>query len=250
MYDASVHPEVLDGKKTTGQVLREFLETFDVGGEVDGKVTPQEFENYYANISASIDNDDYFELMLRNTWHISEGEGWAANAANRVGEFQDDSGFVTDNREGMIARLRQRGSGTTPVHRATVARPKSGVLRRSQTTGGPNVRAYADDSSVNTAQREGFVSRLRNEGTAARRDGGSRLHEDIGRTNSSNQISESSFGGSSSSSVRGRGNGVRGRNVDIPTQDDPVLILGNEKIDPTTGVFVGMTLPGGYGELI
>ena len=62
---------------------REFLDTFDVGGVKDGKVTPEEFCNYYANVSASIDNDDYFELMIRNAWHISGGEGWSANTANR-----------------------------------------------------------------------------------------------------------------------------------------------------------------------
>lgn len=40
------------------------------------KVTPDEFVAYYNNVSASIDNDDYFELMIRNAWHISGGEGW------------------------------------------------------------------------------------------------------------------------------------------------------------------------------
>ena len=76
-YDASKHPDVLAGRKTPDQVLREFLDTFDVGGEVDGKVTRQEFINYYANVSSSIDNDEYFELMIRNAWHISGGEGAA-----------------------------------------------------------------------------------------------------------------------------------------------------------------------------
>jgi calcyphosin len=60
---------------------REFLDTFDVGGIPDGKVTPAEFLNYYNNVSSSIDNDDYFELMMRNAWHISGGEGWCANSS-------------------------------------------------------------------------------------------------------------------------------------------------------------------------
>ncbi|RYG58701.1 EF-hand domain-containing protein, partial [archaeon] len=58
-YDSSKHPDVLTGKRTADDVLREFLDTFDVGGVKDGKVTREEFENYYANISASIDDDDY-----------------------------------------------------------------------------------------------------------------------------------------------------------------------------------------------
>jgi hypothetical protein len=69
--------------KVPAQILREFLETFEVGGVKDGVVTPEEFHNYYQNVSNSVDNDDYFELMIRNAWHISGGEGWCANTSNR-----------------------------------------------------------------------------------------------------------------------------------------------------------------------
>ena len=82
-YDATKHPDVIANRRTTHEILREFLDTFDVGGERDGKVTRSEFENYYSNVSASIDDDDYFELMMRNAWHISGGQGWSANSANR-----------------------------------------------------------------------------------------------------------------------------------------------------------------------
>merc|ERR1711871_315124 len=117
-YDASQHPDVIAGHRTPDEVLQEFLNTFDVGGEVDGKVTRKEFENYYHSLSASIDNDDYFELMMRNAWHISGGEGWAANTANRrvlvtkadgtqsVEEIKDDLGV--DDRAAMLARLRRQ----------------------------------------------------------------------------------------------------------------------------------------------
>ena len=30
-----------------------------------------------------IDNDDYFELMVRNAWHLSGGEGWSENTSCR-----------------------------------------------------------------------------------------------------------------------------------------------------------------------
>jgi len=118
-YNASRHPEVLAGRMTEEQVLSEFLETFDVGGEVDGKVTEEEFLNYYTNIGASIDNEDYFELMMRNAWHLSGGEGWCANTANRrvlvthkdgsqtVEEIKDDLGVTS--KEQMKARLQQQG---------------------------------------------------------------------------------------------------------------------------------------------
>jgi len=61
-----------------------FAKFLQVGSkEKDAIITKSEFERYYANLSASIDRDDYFELMIRNAWHISGGEGWAANTTNR-----------------------------------------------------------------------------------------------------------------------------------------------------------------------
>jgi hypothetical protein len=82
-------------------VLREVLDAFDGGlgaskvilrsdgqpdttrgvqnKKGDGVVTLDEFCDYYANVSASIDTDEYFELMIRNAWHISGGKGAAAN---------------------------------------------------------------------------------------------------------------------------------------------------------------------------
>jgi len=43
-------------------------------------VTFIEFIEYYNNISASIDDDKYFELMMRNAWNfdnVKYGKGYA-----------------------------------------------------------------------------------------------------------------------------------------------------------------------------
>ena len=120
-FNTKNHPEVIAGRKHPDQILREFLETFEVGGVIDGKVTRQEFLNYYKNISASIDDDDYFELMMRNAWHISGGEGWCANSSNKrvlvthadgrqtVEEVPDDLGLRPDDTDSMILHLRKKG---------------------------------------------------------------------------------------------------------------------------------------------
>ena len=81
-YDASKDPRVQRGAMTEKQVLQEFLSQFDTGDQ-DGVVTEEEFIDYYRSVSASIDGDDYFELMMRNAWHISGGRGQSANTANR-----------------------------------------------------------------------------------------------------------------------------------------------------------------------
>ena len=121
MYDASKHPEVIARRKTPTQVLTEFLDTFDVGGVKDGMVTKQEFINYYTNLGASIDNDDYFELMIRNAWHLSGGEGACANSSNmrvlvtnssgveKTFEIKNDLGLKKDDLMGIHSRLTAQG---------------------------------------------------------------------------------------------------------------------------------------------
>jgi len=81
VYDTSQHPHFIDGSKTQRQVLAEFMEQWDTSKR-DGIVTRAEFRDYYKDVSASVDDDDYFELMMRNAWRISGGEGWCGNTAN------------------------------------------------------------------------------------------------------------------------------------------------------------------------
>lgn len=87
VYNAKRHPDVIQGKKTEEDVLMEFLETFETHHNIanstapDHVVTKEEFEEYYNNISSSIDNDQYFELMINNAWKVNEGDktyakGW------------------------------------------------------------------------------------------------------------------------------------------------------------------------------
>lgn len=87
VYNARMHPDVKSGKRTEDDVLLEFLETFEInhnvlmGKQGDHIVTPDEFEEYYNNVSMSIDNDEYFALMMKNAWKLDEADkvyekGW------------------------------------------------------------------------------------------------------------------------------------------------------------------------------
>ena len=80
-YDVSMHPKFITGEKTKEEILAEFMDQWETD-EKDGIVTKKEFLTYYADVSASIDEDDYFELMMRNAWHIAGGEGQTANTSN------------------------------------------------------------------------------------------------------------------------------------------------------------------------
>lgn len=137
----------------------------------DGKVTPEEFMNYYNNVSSSIDNDDYFELMMRNAWHISGGEGWCANSSctrvlvthtdgrQTVEELKNDMGMKKGDKEAMMANLAAQGitdvvdiAGTGVVDNTTPAAsasgpPGSGAGARVNSDGAPKV------SSVSNSRR-------------------------------------------------------------------------------------------------
>lgn len=76
VYNAKFHPDVINKKKTEEQVLMEFLETFEAHHNIksnnaaDGIVTFEEWVEYYTNVSASIDSDEYFHLMMNNSWNL------------------------------------------------------------------------------------------------------------------------------------------------------------------------------------
>lgn len=131
VYDTSRHPDVIHKLKTRDEVLKEILMAFEGGkknSEKDGIVDRKEFQDYYANVSASIDNDEYFELMIRNAWHISGGEGAAANTTNlrvlvthedgtqTVEEIKNDIGLKATDKKGMVERLRAQGINASKLN--------------------------------------------------------------------------------------------------------------------------------------
>ncbi|CEM31912.1 unnamed protein product [Vitrella brassicaformis CCMP3155] len=132
-YDVSKHPDVICGWKTKEQVLEEFLETFDLKDSKKGSqqgpvtITWEEWLDYYDGVSVSIDDDDYFELMMRNAWHLSGGEGWCENTSNirclvthtdgrqTVEEIKDDLGVRRSDLAEIKRRLQLQGINPVKV---------------------------------------------------------------------------------------------------------------------------------------
>lgn len=88
LYNGKNHPDVRIGKKTEDEILCEFLDTFEAHHGIvcpndrDHIVTLEEFVEYYKHVSASIEDDRYFELMIRNAWNFDNRTyqaGWAAD---------------------------------------------------------------------------------------------------------------------------------------------------------------------------
>lgn len=121
VYSAKTHPDVLAGRKTEEQILLEFLETFETHHSLrnndapDHVVTKEEFDEYYNNISASIDNDQYFELMMNNAWKLNDADrtyakSWANKDTEPKGGFSKPASTVGSARVGTAAG--QRGAPT------------------------------------------------------------------------------------------------------------------------------------------
>ena len=103
LYNCKKHPDVINGKKTEDEVYTEFMETFQLHAALKGKgikdreISRSEFQEYYENISASIDRDDYFELMMNNAWKLGERpkyegqKGWKNDDTENKNENNSNS---------------------------------------------------------------------------------------------------------------------------------------------------------------
>lgn len=117
VYKADKHPDVLTGKKTEQQVLSEFLETFETAHSMRNSQTPDhivsrdEWVEYYNNVSASIDGDDYFALMMNNAWNldgsmdVNKKKGWRG---------EDEGGPASKNAPALRGQA-SRGAARTGV---------------------------------------------------------------------------------------------------------------------------------------
>ena len=65
----SQHPDVQQGKLTPEEAYKQFMSLWDTQ-VADGVVTFDEFCEYYRDVSASIDTDEYFAVMMTNAWKL------------------------------------------------------------------------------------------------------------------------------------------------------------------------------------
>jgi Ca2+-binding EF-hand superfamily protein len=87
-YSPANHPDVLSGKKTEDEVLAEFLDTLQYHfsllksnkDENGNKITFDQFLEFFNYISVGIEDDDYFENMIKSGFNLEERrpkkKGW------------------------------------------------------------------------------------------------------------------------------------------------------------------------------
>jgi Ca2+-binding EF-hand superfamily protein len=92
-FDAEGHPEVRSGRRAPEEVTREFLETF--GMDKRGReVTVEEFEDYWADISAACPDESLFKMILWGVWGLDGSELMTSPRTAGKGSQQARSGVV------------------------------------------------------------------------------------------------------------------------------------------------------------
>jgi hypothetical protein len=64
-----LHPDVISKKLTPEEAYRQYMSMWDTQ-VADGIVTFDEFCDYYRDVSASVDTDEYFATMMVNAWKL------------------------------------------------------------------------------------------------------------------------------------------------------------------------------------
>ena len=68
-YNVDSHPKFISGEMTADQIFASFMGRMgDADG--DGNISKQEWYDYYNGISASVDNDEEFVLIITNAWKL------------------------------------------------------------------------------------------------------------------------------------------------------------------------------------
>jgi hypothetical protein len=72
----------------------EFLDTFEqhslINCKKPGKLSLDEFIEYYTNVSVGIQNDEYFQLIINNAWNLSGSSLTYQNFGKGIKTSKDD----------------------------------------------------------------------------------------------------------------------------------------------------------------
>lgn len=133
--------------------MEEFLSTFEQhkSQNPDGKVTPEEFNEYYANVSASIDDDAYFTQMMNSSWNL---DGAAASYKNYSKGWGNAAPDVQKSNK-------RNGQGYSPSKdRGVDSRLRSG-MESGDTTFTASKSYYEEETKRGTGKRLGYTNPLK-----------------------------------------------------------------------------------------
>eukprot|EP01022_Parablepharisma_sp_SALTPOND_P020275 TRINITY_DN3640_c0_g1_i1.p1 TRINITY_DN3640_c0_g1~~TRINITY_DN3640_c0_g1_i1.p1 ORF type:complete len:827 (+),score=88.35 TRINITY_DN3640_c0_g1_i1:1816-4296(+) len=119
-YSPGKHPAVLEGRKIEKQVLDEFNTTLDSFlttysiGEQSHAMTKEEFEEFYSHISFTIDNDEYFTVMLRNSWNL-DATAFASSLASPGKKVEERGKLGGESKESPFKKSISQAASEQPL---------------------------------------------------------------------------------------------------------------------------------------
>lgn len=69
-YNVKSNPRYVSGVQSEEVILKKFIDHFEENNHVDGEITKDDFDNYYAALSASVEDDTYFDLVIRQVYKL------------------------------------------------------------------------------------------------------------------------------------------------------------------------------------
>lgn len=69
-YNVKNDPRYVSGVHTEEEILKFFIAHFEEHDHINGKITKEDFFNYYSALSASVEDDTYFDLVIRQVYKL------------------------------------------------------------------------------------------------------------------------------------------------------------------------------------
>eukprot|EP00667_Euglena_gracilis_P020733 EG_transcript_22495 len=119
LFDAAEHPLVQAGRVTAEAAQRDMVAAWH--RPLGHVISQDEFLEYWGDVSAAVDDDEWFELSIRNPWHLAGGKGVSQNTTCRPVEVRhadgrttrevvtNDLGLGPADTPGLLTRLKEQG---------------------------------------------------------------------------------------------------------------------------------------------
>ena len=136
VYNAKKHPDVIAGKKSEDDILKEFLQTFEMAHSMRNNdapnyvVTKEEFEEYYNNVSCSIDDDMYFMQMMNSAWKMDEKEKAQFEATKKRAAMDNDIFGTSERRVAYSQKEKEAELGANANEKALVEHIRKRIAAR------------------------------------------------------------------------------------------------------------------------
>ena len=93
LFNPRGHPELINGKRSEGEIMGEFLDNIEsskeylenLTGNYDNSFSLDDFVSFYNEVGIGIEDDKKFEFMIYNCWNLNKNVGINMSDLNNLG---------------------------------------------------------------------------------------------------------------------------------------------------------------------